>query len=87
MPRFIGSSFLAAALLAVASPAAADRPPTLEERVLVESALRAQGFVAWDEIELDERLGWEIDDAVGIDGRTFDLVLDPSLTVVVANPD
>ncbi len=59
-----------------AQPALADRPPTIEELAHIETALRAHGFQAWDEIELDDD-GWEIDDAVAADGRRYDLKLDP----------
>lgn len=43
-------------------PAAADRPPNPEERARIEQALRAAGYVSWDDIELDDNL-WEVDDA------------------------
>jgi hypothetical protein len=71
----------ASALLfaAVAAPAlAADRDPTPEERAQMEKVLRAQGFVQWDDIELeaDDQL-WEVDDAKTADGRSYDLKLRP----------
>lgn len=52
-----------------------DRAPTPEERTSIESALRADGFVSWGEIELDDGM-WEIDDAVTPDGEEYDVKLD-----------
>jgi hypothetical protein len=69
---------LALAFLAVmAAPAMADRKPTTEERVRIESVLREQGFTRWDKIEFDDDdKAWEVDDAVSADGRKYDLKLD-----------
>jgi hypothetical protein len=69
---------LALAFLAVmAVPTMADRKPTAEERTRIESVLREQGFTRWDEIAFDDDYeAWEVDDAVGADGRQYDLKLD-----------
>lgn len=78
---------LLAALVAagtMATPALADRPPTGEERAAIERVLRDQGFVSWEEIELDDDGPyWEVDDARTKDGRRWDLKLAPrSLEIV-----
>lgn len=72
-------SMLAPAVLApvlLASPALADRAPTPEERAAIEAKLQAEGFTRWESIELeDDESVWEVDDAVGADGREYDLEL------------
>ncbi|WP_136650269.1 PepSY domain-containing protein [Paracoccus aeridis] len=80
---------LSAILLAVAplSPALADdRDPTAEELGKIEAALRAEGFTAWEEIELDDGV-WEVDDAVSGDGLKYDVVLDQSFAVIAREED
>lgn len=70
------SLILAAALAVLASPAFADRAPTAEERAAIEAKLKAEGFTRWESIELeDDGSVWEVDDAVGADGREYDLEL------------
>jgi hypothetical protein len=78
--------YLTPALIAAAmglAPAAAiaanvpDRGPTAEERAAIERVLSANGFVAWDDIELDDGSRWEIDDAQLASGERFDLKLAP----------
>lgn len=74
---------------AVVTPAWADddRPPTPEERAAIEQVLRAEGFVRWDDIELDDAV-WEVDDARTADGREFDLKLRPgTLEILRREPD
>jgi hypothetical protein len=73
----------ALALPLSASPALADREPTPEERTRIEAALREQGFVEWEEIELDDGM-WEVDDARSAAGEEFDLKLDPTTLRIVA---
>lgn len=58
-----------------------DRPPTAEERARIEQVLRAEGYTRWDEIELDDGI-WEVDDAIGPDGREYDLELDGNLRII-----
>ena len=81
---------ITAAVFAVAlsgMPALADdRAPTAEERERIESVLRAEGFTRWDDIEWDDDR-WEVDDAVGADGREYDLELDAGFTIVERDPD
>lgn len=78
MPMFRPRIVVLAAAFAMASlsPGFADRDPTPEERSAIEQALRAAGFTAWEEIELDDDM-WEVDDARGNDGRIYDLKLAP----------
>jgi len=67
-----------------AGPALADRGPTLEERDSIEQALRVQGFVRWGDIDLDESEGvWEVEDALSVDGREYDLKLRAATLEVV----
>ena len=51
-----------------------DRAPTPAERTAIEAVLRAEGFVAWDDVELDDGV-WEIEDARTAAGREYDLKL------------
>ena len=72
----ISRYLLAAAVTLLASPALADRAPTAEERTAIEAKLKADGFTRWESIELeDDESVWEVDDAIGADGREYDLEL------------
>jgi hypothetical protein len=62
--------------ITVLQPAWADRSPTPVERAYIEATLRIAGFQRWQDIELEDGR-WEVDDAVLVDGRQFDLKLDP----------
>ena len=74
--------------LAALTAARADRPPSMDERSRIEAALRAEGFIRWGEIELDEDDNvWEVDDAVFRDGKKFDLELAPDMRIVKREPD
>ena len=80
---------LTSAALAVALPAFADddRPPTPQERAAIEAKLRAEGFVRWDDIDLDDGV-WEVDDARRTDGREYDLKLRPgTLEIIRRDPE
>jgi hypothetical protein len=70
---------LAAALgVSIAAPLvsayAGDRPVTAEELRQIEATLRREGFTRWDEVEFDDG-HFEVDDAIGADGRKYDLKL------------
>ena len=52
----------------------------------IESVLQAEGFTRWDDIEWDDD-HWEVDDAIGADGREYDLELDASLAIIERDPD
>jgi hypothetical protein len=76
-------AFLSAGLVA-AAPAQGDRPPDARERAAIERVLRAQGFVSWEEIELDDDgPRWEVDDARDSAGRRHDVKLDPRTLRIV----
>jgi hypothetical protein len=79
--RLVSLAALGTAVLCAAS-ALADRPPTPSERAAIEQALRSQGFVRWEEIELDDGM-WEVDDARTKDGVKYDLKLDPATLRIV----
>src|SRR3546814_8665249 len=65
-----------------ATPALADRDANAEERAAIEKVLRAQGFVSWEEIELDDGR-WEVDDARDAKGVEYDLKIDPKTLKIV----
>ena len=71
------------AAMAAAPALAADRLPTSEERAKIESVLKAEGFVSWGDIELDDNRVWEVDDARHSDGHEYDLDLDPQSLAIV----
>ena len=74
---------VAAALVALLPAAAfADRPPTPEERTAIEAVLKGAGYTSWEEIELDDDGHWEVDDAVGANGKDYDLKLDRSYRII-----
>ena len=77
----------AAVLIASGSGALADdRPPTPQERAQIEQVLRAEGFTRWEEIELDDGV-WEVEDAIGPDGREYDLKLNQQFQITRRDPD
>jgi hypothetical protein len=72
---------IAAAGLALltAAPALADRGPNPEELQKITAALKAAGYVSWEEVGLDDDGPfWEIDDARKGDGSRWDLKLRPN---------
>lgn len=82
------------AALGMAAPAAAaDRPPTEQERASIEKVLRANGYTSWEEIEFDDDSPkrtpvWDVDDARGPDGKAYDLKLEPkSYRILRKTPD
>lgn len=76
-----------AALALLAAPAFADRPPTLEEREVIQSALIAEGFISWKGIEWDDDGYWEVDDALTAEGHEYDLKLDAELQIIERERD
>ena len=72
------------AALVAATPALADRAPTATEAAAIEKAVRAAGFVSWEEVELDDDGPyWEVDDARMPDGKRYDLKLRPGTYEIV----
>lgn len=69
---------------ALAAPVLAKepRPPSHEQRMQIEQALRAQGYVRWSGIRRDDD-GPEVDSAWDAQGRRFELRLDPRTYKVV----
>jgi uncharacterized membrane protein YkoI len=75
-PGGLIAALLMAGTLAWPAPAPAGERPTPEERARVEQALRAMGFVSWEEIEReDDGRVFEVDDARMPDGTKYDLKL------------
>lgn len=90
------TSFIALVLsLSLFAPSAAfaDRAPTDEERSSIESALKAEGYTSWEEIEFDDDDDdaddqvWEVDDARGSDGVEYDLKLDRDYRIIKRERD
>lgn len=81
--KFIALAAAGTALVA-ATPALADRAPTATEAAAIEKAVRAAGFVSWEEVELDDDGPyWEVDDARMPDGKRYDLKLRPGSYEIV----
>jgi outer membrane lipoprotein-sorting protein len=77
MRRFTIAAALVAATSLVAGVALADgRPPTADETSAISAALTKAGFSKWGKVEFDDGK-WEIDNAVGADGKFYDVVLSP----------
>jgi uncharacterized membrane protein YkoI len=66
----------------IALPAHADDEAGPEERARIAEALRASGYDSFEEVEFDDGV-WEVDDAVGSDGREYDLELDPDTLEII----
>ena len=66
----------------LAGAEAPDRSPTMAERAAIERVLRANHFVGWEEIELDDG-NWEVDDARVADGKAYDVKLAPKTLRIV----
>lgn len=85
MKKIMAAIALTGALALVATPAFADQAPNPQERAAVARVLRANGFVGWEQIELnDGGPRWEIDDAVSRDGKRYDVELDPRTLRIVS---
>lgn len=70
----------------MASPAlAGDRAPTGEEIVALDKAMKAAGYVSWEEVELDsDGPYWDVDDARTKDGARFDLKIRPGTLEILS---
>ena len=71
---------LPVAALAAKTP---DRLPTEDEKVAIERVLAANGFVSWDDIELDDGRRWEVDDARTASGELYDVKLAPDTLRII----
>lgn len=77
MKKSIALAASAAAALALSAPAFADRKPVAAEEADIAKALKAAGFVTWEEIGLDDDgPAWEVDDARKADGIRWDVKLE-----------
>ena len=91
--RVLNASLMAGFLFASSTGIAwADRAPTQEERTAIEAVLRGAGFTSWGQIEFDDDVDpgdqlWEVSDAVGADGRAYDLKLSQSYAIMARIPD
>ncbi|MFA7307670.1 MAG: PepSY domain-containing protein [Hyphomicrobium sp.] len=75
MIRNITASAILASTALFADVAFADgRPPTTEETTAVTAALTKAGFTKWGKVKFDDGK-WEVDNAVGADGKTYDVDL------------
>jgi len=78
MIRSITASAILASTALFAGVAFADgRPPTAEEATAVTAALTKAGFTKWGKVEFDDGK-WEVDDAIGADGKKYDVDLSAS---------
>jgi len=76
----IALATIIAAMLAL--PVHADDEAGPEDRARIAEALRAAGYESFEEVEFDDGV-WEVDDAVGSDGREYDLELDPDTLEII----
>jgi len=78
MIRSITASAILASTALFAGVAFADgRPATAEETTAVTAALTKAGFTKWGKVEFDDGK-WEVDDAIGADGKKYDVDLSAS---------
>jgi hypothetical protein len=81
--RSLGILALASILVGTAAvPASADDEPGPEDLARITEALKRAGFHSFEGVEFDDGV-WEVDDAVGSDGREYDLELDPQTLEIV----
>ena len=67
----------------IALPAHADDEAGPEDRARIAEALRAAGYESFEEVEFDDGV-WEVDDALGSDGREYDLELHPDTLEIIS---
>jgi hypothetical protein len=71
---------------AIVLPAHADDEAGPEDRARIAEALRAAGYQSFEGVEFDDGV-WEVDDAIGSDGREYDLKLDPDTLKIIEIDD
>lgn len=86
MQRTLGTLMVGLGIAALATPALADRGPSKEEAQAIAAKLTAEGFKGWGKIELDDQI-WEVDNARTVDGKTYDLKLNPAYEIVKKDRD
>lgn len=68
----------------LATPALADRRVSKEDKALIETMLRAEGYTKWDVIEyIDDDRRIKVDDAIDSSGKRHDLIVGPASFRVV----
>jgi hypothetical protein len=81
--RSLGILALASILVGTAAVRApADDEPGPDDLARITEALKRAGFHSFEGVEFDDGV-WEVDDAVGGDGREYDLELDPQTLEIV----
>lgn len=83
--KSLNSAVLALAVTLPFSSAANadDKMPTADERSKITSVLEGEGFSTWSSIELDDGR-WEVDNAIGGDGKKYDLKLNRETFAVMS---
>lgn len=81
MPALMAGA-LALLLHVLEADAQGQRQPTREEMSQIETALKGENFIRWDDIERNEDGTWEVEEAVAPDGRSYDLKLDQSFRII-----
>lgn len=79
---FVPAALAAMLAVTVALPAHADDEAGPEDRARITEALQAAGYSSFEEVEMDDGV-WEVDDAVGSDGRKYDLKLNPETLEII----
>jgi hypothetical protein len=83
MMRIKAAAGIFAAMCVAGGVALADgRAPTAEESTAVGAALTKAGFSKWGKVEFDEGK-WEVDNAVGEDGKVYDVDLSANDLAVI----
>lgn len=74
LAKSLAASAIIALCLAGGVALAADRAPTEAEAAAIKDALVKAGFSTWGKVEYDDGK-WEVDDAIGADGKRYDVDL------------
>jgi hypothetical protein len=77
LAKSLAAAVFTAACLAGGVALAGDRAPTEAEAAAIKDSLAKAGFSAWGKVEYDDGK-WEVDDAIGADGKRYDVDLSAS---------
>lgn len=70
---------------AFATPAFADRAPTVDEKTQIEAKLKTLGFMSWGEVEFDtDSAQWDVNNAMASDHKQYDLKLNAQTLDVIS---
>ena len=72
---FTALAVIATAFAGAGAGFADGRKPNPDEQAAIEGSLRSAGYTAWSKVELDDDGYWDVDDAVGPDGKKYDVDL------------